>query len=150
MEALTNNDLEDISQKYQLNLTISSQQDLAKLKTLPTNNFIVLIDEGDGSGHWIAFIIKSKVAYYFDSFACRPSNYILNYLKRMKIKKIIVSSNDIQQIDDTSCGWYCLTFLKYMMNKPNLDKALYDYTHLFYNDTNKNLLTLQKLIAQYF
>lgn len=150
MEALSNSDLEEISQKYNLHLTILSQRDLARLMKIPTENMIILIEDGSGDGHWVSMHFKNKIAYYFDSFACSPSRYILNYLKRMKIRKIVISKNDIQAIQDTSCGWYCLVFLRYMQNKKNLEKALSDYTHLFFNDTNKNLSVLQKLISDYF
>lgn len=148
MEALSNYEIQDISTKKKLDITCLAQEELTKIKGLPTKNYIVLLNDNSNDGHWTCFTIRNNKAYYFDSFACPPSNQILKFLKKNNLK-CVVNRNDIQQIDDTSCGWYCIIFIHYMKNsKKYPDKTMIDFGHLFFNNTNKNVEVLKKYIDE--
>ena len=65
------------------------------------------------------------MALYFDSFGI---NYILQeVLCKIKDKSIIHYIFRIQDDGSIMCGFYCITFIEYMLT----GRTLLDYTNLF-------------------
>ena len=65
------------------------------------------------------------MALYFDSFGI---NYILQeVLCKIKDKSIIHNIFRIQDDGSIMCGFYCITFIEYMLT----GRTLLDYTNLF-------------------
>ena len=65
------------------------------------------------------------MALYFDSFGI---NYILQeVLCTIKDKSIIHNIFRIQDDGSIMCGFYCITFIEYMLT----GRTLLDYTNLF-------------------
>ena len=85
--------------------------------------------------HWL------NLAVYFDSFGIE---YIpQEVLNKIKDKSITHNIFRIQDNESIMCGFYCITFIEYML----VGKTLLDYTNLFSpNDYEKN----EKIIYKYF
>ena len=65
------------------------------------------------------------MALYFDSFGI---NYILQeVLCKIKDKSIIHNIFRIQDDGSVMCGFYCITFIEYMLT----GRTLLEYTNLF-------------------
>jgi hypothetical protein len=79
--------------------------------------FIINTDDSLNPGqHWVAlFLRKNGTAEYFDSFGFSiMHNDILNFLNRNKINNVIFNSNQLQSVSMSTCGAYCVLFVKYL------------------------------------
>ena len=75
----------------------------------------VNIDDGRlGGTHWVAFYVKDKKSYHFDSFGGAPDRFLLNQLP----KPVIYHNYKIQKISSKLCGSYCLYFF-YLIERMN-------------------------------
>ena len=61
---------------------------------------------------------------------------------------IMYSSKQIQDMSSTSCGWYCIAFIKNDDKNPhiNSESNLKHFINLFSNDTRKNDSILRRYI----
>ena len=91
--------------------------------------------------HWVSLFIDRNIAVYLDSFGIE---YIpLEVLNKIRDKSITRNIFRIQDNESILCGFYCITFIEYML----AGKTLLDYTNLFSsNDYKKN----DKIICKYF
>ena len=76
--------------------------------------------------YWASLFIDINAAVYFDSFGI---DYIPLELLKKKIKDKSITHNifGIQDNESIMCGFYCITFIEYMLE----GKTLLDYTNLF-------------------
>ena len=84
-------------------------------KLTSNQGIINLTDDYKNGTHFVAF----KDHYYFDSFCAEPPTIIANQLAERNTDKFCesyISSNSIQNINDSNCASYCLYFL-YLMNQ---------------------------------
>jgi hypothetical protein len=106
--------------------------------------YIVNLDNHNGPGtHWTAFIKKDNIIYYFDSFGLPPP---INILK-INNKMIYYNIYNIQDIEEKSCGYYCLFFIYYMNKYNNNYKKMLD---LFVNNTLDNKTILNNFFTRFF
>ena len=63
--------------------------------------------------HWVATYVKNNVINYFDSFGMPPFQEIVNHSKRKNLT-LLHQNNQIQNINTTTCGYFCLYFLNEM------------------------------------
>lgn len=100
---------------------------------------IINMDDSSGSGtHWVALLNKSNKFIYFDSFGLQPPEELVQ-----KHKKIIFNTSQLQDLNSSKCGFYCIYFL----NEISKGKSLYDVIYSlnqFYQ--NKN----EKMMERYF
>ena len=66
---------------------------------------------------WVATYVKNKMINYFDSFGMPPFQEIVDHAKRQNLK-LIHQSDQLHNINTTTCGYFCLYFLN-EMNKGN-------------------------------
>ena len=101
---------------------------------------MINLDDKKGT-HWVSSVIDKNVAVYFDSFG---TEYIpQEVLSKIKDKSVTHNIFRIQDDDSITFGFYCISFIKYML----AGKTLLDYTNLFsLNDYKKN----DKIIYKYF
>ena len=102
---------------------------------------INLDDKNSKRTHWVSLFIDRNIAVYLDSFGIE---YIpLEVLNKIRDKSITRNIFRIQDNESILCGFYCITFIEYML----AGKTLLDYTNLFSsNDYKKN----DKIICKYF
>ena len=93
-------------------------QKIHKLET----GIINLDDSMGGGSHWICYRnVDKQFCEYFDPFGLIMPNEIKNYLKTSG-KKMVYSSDEIQERDSVLCGYWCLYYLlKRQKGKPLLD-----------------------------
>lgn len=79
--------------------------------------------------HWVAYAnsqSSQKYIYYFDSFGLPPPDDIVKFLKTSG-KQVLYQDAQIQNIESTACGYYCVEFIKAIANKV----SFYDFVYQF-------------------
>ena len=102
--------------KYNLTDAIMKESDLQRIykyhiyprdsKIYSDKVFVIIDDGSQGGSHWLCFIIKDNISYYFDSVDGQPDKFLLNQLP----KPIVNHNYKIQDINSKLCGSYCLYF----------------------------------------
>lgn len=104
----------------------------------PYGNYIINLN---GHSHWCALIIDPKGNYYFDSYGFPAPENIQDL-----IGDYVWNDTQIQNINATSCGYYCVAFLKFMICVDK--KQMYNaFCNLFSHDTRKNDKILFSLLT---
>ena len=87
---------------------------------------IINLDDSMGGGsHWVCYRnVDKQYCEYFDPFGLIVSNEIKNYLKTSG-KKMVYSSDEIQERDSVLCGYWCL----YYLLERQKGKSLLDVIH---------------------
>ena len=122
--------------KY-LNIPINDV--LSRDENVPHNHkqalFIYNLEPAYMSGsHWVATYVKDNIINYFDSFGMPPFQEIANHAKKKNLT-LLHQNDQIQNIQTTTCGYFCLYFL----NEMNKGSTYYDLLKVFdINDTMKN------------
>ena len=95
-----------------------------------------------GGSHWVATYVKDYIISYFDSFGMPPFQDIVNHARKKNLT-LLHQDNQIQNINSSTCGYFCLYFL----NEMNIGKTYFDLLNVFdIHDTIKN----EKFIERYF
>jgi hypothetical protein len=120
----------DLKRLYKKPLGIYSRDELNEI---PQGACIINLDKHRyGGTHWTAIYRKNNVIFYFDSFGeIAPEK-----LDRL-MTPYIFNATDIQGLNSSSCGQYCVAFLKYMEKKPSI-KRFGDFLGLFNNHYLEN------------
>jgi len=111
---------------------------------LPTRcevgSYIINLENSDvGNGaHWTCLkVFPTKEVIYFDSFGLPPPPTVKDFVKC----KIATSNRQIQDIDATTCGYYCIMCDDYMSHQKQ-HRPIYerfdDLLNIFKSDTKKN------------
>ena len=130
--------------KY-LNIPINNV--LSREESSPHNHkqalFIYNLEPSYMSGsHWVATYVKNGIINYFDSFGMPPFQEIVDHAKR-KNMTLLHQNIQIQNINTTTCGYFCLYFL----NEMSKGRSYYDSMKVFnIHNTMKN----EKYIENYF
>jgi hypothetical protein len=106
---LTDSELEELCKYFKIKL--NGIYEKSEVKELVYGNYIINLN---GQSHWCAMIISPNGNFYYDSYGfiapenlhnlmCGGSGYIWN-------------DKQIQDINSTACGYYCIAFLKFMEN----------------------------------
>jgi hypothetical protein len=89
----------------------------------------------NGQSHWTA-LIKLDTLYYFDSFGVIAPTVLSKY-------DYIYSEVDLQKMNSTACGWYCLAFL-ISMNRGGNPMKMYEEFILAFKSPEDNDITLKR------
>jgi hypothetical protein len=92
---------------------------------LPELNDGFYIINLNGSSHWTALLVDDKQYYYFDPFGFPAPMEVeaAIYKDAMKKVKYIYNTEQVQDIDHTSCGFYVVAWIRHM-NKKAKDKSV--------------------------
>ena len=85
--------------------------------------------------------VRDGVINYFDSFGMPPFQEIVNHAKKKNLT-LLHQNQQIQHLNTTTCGFFCLCFL----NEMHKGNDYFDLLQVFDFDTNKN----EKFIEKYF
>jgi len=104
-------------------------------------------DVGNGT-HWVLLkIFPTKEVIYFDSFGLSVPPLIKDFVKG----KIATSNRQIQDINATTCGYYCIMcdhFMTYQKQHRPIYERFDDFLNLWSTDTKKNDLILLNYLRQ--
>jgi hypothetical protein len=94
--------------------------------------------------HWIGIFVDEKNnGNYFDSFGFPITKQeILNFFKVNNVKNILYNKYMLQHVTSSTCGPYCILFLKMRCNGFSLNEFL----KLFSTDLRKNDLLAIKIL----
>jgi hypothetical protein len=150
---LTNFQIIDLAKKLNINLiAVCSKDELNKITPKVGGYVINLQDSTKGHGsHWTSFIIYENPdqeynTLYHDSYGIRPPIEVENFIKQITNNKIAYNTRQIQKIDTTECGWYCLSFLYNLQYKRSSNNMIDDYSNYmskYSNDLNEELKKLK-------
>ena len=112
-------------------------------KPLKSGFYIINLNDSDEPGsHWtVLYCINDAYSMYFDPFGFKAPECIEDVLHRYDYNK-----KQIQSIDSTSCGFYCIAFIKFMHMKKNYKKAFKTFCKLFNGDTIRNEIVLHNIL----
>ena len=99
-------------------------------------------NEGNGT-HWTAFYYTDTFSYYFDAYG-----FIAPLEVQDKIIPYTYNDEEIQDIDSTACGYYCVAFVLYLDRKMNIERAFREFIHLFGKDTERNERILHRILYE--
>ena len=146
-ELLSDVDIRILSQMFNINLIDVCFKSKLNNMIIKNGCYVINMDKDDiGGTHWVSLFVNGKKAVYYDSFGEEAPTEILNFCQRSGVK-LIMNSFHIQDIKDTSCGWYCISFLHWMekykiVNQYNLNM----FNKQFSFNTKKNKSILQNYI----
>lgn len=145
MNELSNFDIEDILKKDGININGIYSKDV--LPNPLDNGFYVvnLSDDDEGGTHWTClYKYDDGLNFYYDSFGFPPPVDVEQLLKG----NIIMNNKEIQDMLDTSCGYYCIAFIKYMTKHKNKNpiQIFNKFLSFFGKNTYKNEVILYDLL----
>lgn len=115
---------------------------------LPELNNGFYIINLNGSSHWTALMVHNREYYYFDPFGFPAPVEVERAIYKDAGRKVnyVFNTEQVQDIDHTSCGFYVVAWIRHM-NKKAKDKSLQfeKFLELFDNPPT-NDRELKKLI----
>ena len=139
--SLSDTDIKDIlkSQGIKIKGVYMKDQLPAKLKT---GFYVINLQSsfvGNGT-HWTTFYYSPKHSYYFDAFGMIPPEHI-HYM----IHPYTYNDKQIQNIKSTACGYYCVSFILFMIGRKN-KRIGFD---IFVNEFSTNTKSNDKILYNY-
>lgn len=145
MNELNNFEIQDIMDKK--NIFIQGVYSKDMLPTILKKGFYVINiqNSNDGGGsHWTCLYYNGdNDNIYFDSFGS-PSPLEV----QEKLKNYSYNDKQIQNIDSTACGYYCIAFMEYMDRFKNNDikKTFENFLDIFKTNSKYNDVILKNFV----
>jgi hypothetical protein len=153
LTTLSNSDLYSIAIKLKIKLVGIYMKDELNSDLKQGCYIINLQNHDEGGSHWTAFIKDRNDIYYYDSFGVVPPQNLYDVFKidSHNIYYLDQLNRRDQNIDSTSCGWWCIAYLYYMTNSkdPMLDR-MKKFEKKFNKDTKQNEIDLKKYINKIY
>ena len=144
---LSNFDIEEIANHYNLDVQIIMKDELKNMKPINTNYIINLESSTMGNGtHWMALKIQDKNCVYCDSYGMLPPEEIISFCKRISKSHLSYNTKEIQDINAQTCGFFALAFILFLHlnTSDDLYKMSSSFSNLFSLHTKLNNKILQK------
>lgn len=125
-DVLSNIDIDTVLNNFSGYIGCFCKDELKPLKIPKNQTSFAVINAGDrstGGSHWRCYFNDPNDEHinYFDPYGVVPDANTLTFLKKSK-KKILYNTSQLQDIESTACGYYCLYFiLSRIQNKPMYD-----------------------------
>ena len=138
---LSNQEIDDIMKSNNINSFHGCFMSNSIPEGLRYGSYIINTDKEGGSGtHWVALCIgRNSNYFYFDSYG-NPAPRLLHE----QLKNYSFNDREIQDYKASSCGFYCIAFIKYMtrkgMNEDNFKKFLSFFRTYPSNEYNEFIL----------
>jgi hypothetical protein len=146
-ELLSNLDIEELAKEFKINLIACVSKDM--LSRLPVKNggYIINLDNSGSAGtHWVALYIDNSDACYWDSFGMVGPLQVLKFCKN---KHLIHNKDQIQNLNQSACGYYCIAFLHFM-NKAKKNTNMRTKLYLFNKPYDLDNTTMNDDILQLY
>ena len=143
MNRLSDRDILEILNSYNIKINGIYQKD--KLPNKLLDGFIVvnLQSSVEGFGtHWCALFHSKECDLYYDAFGFISPQAIEDKIN----KSYYYNKRDIQNINSSSCGFYCIAFIKYLYFKKNKLEAFDKFISLFSGNTKQYEKVLYDLL----
>lgn len=100
----------------------------------------------NGQSHWCALQKEGEYYFWFDSYGFPAPIEVMNKIDE---KSYFWNNQQIQDLDSTACGYYCVAYVFFMNQKLNPFKSFDQFCKLFNKDTKKNDKILKVLLTKY-
>lgn len=142
MNELDENQIKALMKGTQFNGTFTKDD----LPYIPEGNTVYNLN---GQSHWVALCRDGNDYFYFDSYAVVPPQHLEDLIMEGSRDGLYMyNTKEIQAINSSSCGFYCVAFLKWMSNRKDKFKAFEDFKNLFSDKYLKNEEVLHELLKQ--
>ena len=110
-----------------------------KNKKISNNeSYITNLDNKGSGSHWVAWYNSPKFdhVYYFDPFGITCPEDVKKYLKSGN-KAVLMNNGQIQHINSSSCGYYCMKFIMDLSKGTAFYEFLYQFDSYPSNNNEK-------------
>jgi hypothetical protein len=116
--------------------------------TLPELNDGFYIINLNGSSHWTALLVDKKQYYYFDPFGFPAPTEVEDAIFKDAGHKVryVYNTEQVQDIDHTSCGFYVVAWIRYMSKKAKDKSVQFEKFLEIFDDPPTNDKELKKLL----
>jgi hypothetical protein len=135
---LSNTDIDALVKRYKIKNYHGCHIDHLLPKKLNDGYYVINLN---GKSHWTALFKNDKEYFYFDSYGFVASQEVED-----QIKEYIYSDIDIQSLNSTSCGFFCIAWMKWMQKYKDKKLAYANFLKLFGKDRMNNEMVLHKLL----
>jgi len=135
---LTNGELSQLVKHFKIKNYNGAFIDDRMPKKLKNGFYIINLN---GRSHWTCLLKDGKNYYYHDSYGFPASQEVED-----QIGEYTFSDIDLQNINSTSCGFFCIAWMRWMEQHNNKKSAYSNFLKLFSKDTKKNELILHRLL----
>ena len=171
--SLSNFDLEKLANELNINLVCVLSKNELIHAPIRSGGYIINLqssDQGNGT-HWVAIILynitnntpralayklkllacKSKLrAIYLDNYGVLPPIEIEDFCHKATQSKIAYNTRQIQKINTSECGWYCLSLiycLQYRRTSNDMIEDFHKWLSMFSSDLTLDLPILKKHLS---
>ena len=121
-----------------------------KIKQYPVNLVVNLDKRENGGLHWIALCMYPHKVYICDPLGgLNPSegfpSELIIFLNTMLYQKHLFITNQLQCSTSSTCGYYCILFVKLMCRKNNFKL----FQSLFSRDCHQNDEKIETILHNY-
>lgn len=140
LQELSNIDILNILSKNNIKINGVFSKDL--LPELKKGFYIINIqNSNDGNGtHWTCLYYGDN-NIYFDSFGSPAPVEV-----QENLKDYFYNDKQIQNINSSACGYYCIAFIKYMLKNDKTQKDFQKFLDVFKTNSKHNDIILKNLI----
>ena len=135
---LTNKQINDLVKHYKIKKFHGCFIDDRMPNKLKNGFYVINLN---GRSHWTCLMKDGKDYFYFDSYGFVPSQEIED-----QIGEYIYSDIDLQHLNSSSCGFFCIAWMMWMQDHKNKKLAFSNFLKLFSEDTKKNEIILNRLL----
>ena len=138
---LTNGEIDELVQHYKIKKYHGCFID-DKLPSKLHNGYYVI--NLNGHSHWCCLMKDGKKYFYFDSYGFPASQEI-----EEQIGEYIYSDNQLQHMESSSCGFFCIAWMLWMQNHKHKNKEICfnSFLTIFTDDPKKNEMILHKWLS---
>ena len=135
MNRLTDHDILQILKSYNIKINGIYQKDKLPDKLLDGFSIINLQSSVDGSGtHWTCIYHSKDCDIYYDSYGFLSPKEVEDKINN----SYFYNKKDIQDINSSSCGFFCIAFIKSLYFKKNKVEAFKKFLQHFTGNTKQN------------
>jgi len=137
---LTNGELSQLVKHYKINNYHGAYIDDRLPKKLLNGYYVINLN---GRSHWTCLLKDGDKYYYHDSYGFPASAEVED-----QIGEYVYSDLQLQDLNSSSCGWFCLLWMKWMQEHKHKNKKIcYEsFLKLFSKDPKKNEIILHNLL----
>ena len=136
---LTDTEIDDLVKHYKIKNYHGCFID-DRLPSKLSNGFYVI--NLNGNSHWTCLLKDGKKYFYFDSYGFLASEEVED-----QIGEYIYSTDQLQDMNSSSCGFFCIAWMSYMDSHKNKESAFANFLSLFTKNTKDNEMILHKWLS---
>jgi hypothetical protein len=135
---LTDKEIKELVHQFKIRKFHGSFIDDKIPRKLKNGYYIINLN---GHSHWTCLLKDGKDYFYFDSYGFPASEEI-----EEQIGEYVYSDIQLQDMNSSSCGFYCVAWMRYMDSHKDKKSAFANFLKLFSKNTKKNEIILNKLL----